>query len=45
MKVVGLADGLGTRISEETESKPKSMTETGDVPFYSISLSSFQRMA
>jgi glucose-1-phosphate cytidylyltransferase len=32
MKVVILAGGLGTRLSEETESKPKPMVEIGDYP-------------
>jgi glucose-1-phosphate cytidylyltransferase len=32
MKVVILAGGLGTRISEETEVKPKPMIEIGDLP-------------
>lgn len=32
MKVVLLAGGLGTRISEETESKPKPMVEIGGMP-------------
>lgn len=32
MKVVILAGGLGTRIAEETESKPKPMVEVGEHP-------------
>ena len=32
MKVVLLAGGLGTRLSEETEVKPKPMIEIGDMP-------------
>ena len=32
MKVVILAGGLGTRLSEETEVKPKPMVEIGDMP-------------
>src|SRR5687768_16193460 len=32
MKVVILAGGLGTRFSEETETKPKSMIEIGGKP-------------
>ena len=32
MKAVILAGGLGTRISEETESKPKPMVEIGGKP-------------
>ena len=32
MKVVILAGGLGTRLSEETEAKPKPMIEIGDRP-------------
>jgi glucose-1-phosphate cytidylyltransferase len=32
MKVVILAGGLGTRLSEETETKPKPMIEIGDQP-------------
>ena len=32
MKVVILAGGLGTRISEETEIKPKPMVEIGGMP-------------
>ena len=32
MKVVILAGGLGTRISEETEHKPKPMVEIGGKP-------------
>ena len=32
MKVVLLAGGLGTRISEESELKPKPMIEIGDMP-------------
>ena len=32
MKVVILAGGLGTRISEETDLKPKPMVEIGDRP-------------
>ena len=32
MKVVILAGGLGTRISEETEHKPKPMVEIGGRP-------------
>ena len=34
MKVVILAGGLGTRLSEETEVKPKPMVEIGERPFY-----------
>ena len=32
MKVVLLAGGLGTRLSEETVLKPKPMVEIGDMP-------------
>lgn len=32
MKVVILADGYGTRISEESHLKPKPMIEIGDYP-------------
>ena len=32
MKVVILAGGFGTRLSEETEIKPKPMVEIGDKP-------------
>jgi len=32
MKVIILAGGLGTRLSEETEVKPKPMVEIGDMP-------------
>ena len=32
MKVVILAGGFGTRLSEETELKPKPMVEIGDKP-------------
>ncbi|MDR1533705.1 MAG: glucose-1-phosphate cytidylyltransferase [Planctomycetota bacterium] len=32
MKVVILAGGLGTRLSEETEMRPKPMVEIGDMP-------------
>ena len=32
MKVVILAGGLGTRLSEETEIKPKPMVEIGERP-------------
>ena len=33
MKVVILAGGFGTRISEESVLKPKPMVEIGDKPF------------
>ena len=32
MKVAILAGGVGSRLSEETESKPKPMVEIGDKP-------------
>jgi glucose-1-phosphate cytidylyltransferase len=32
MKVVIFADGLGTRISEETDTRPKPMVEIGGRP-------------
>ncbi|MEK7721818.1 MAG: sugar phosphate nucleotidyltransferase, partial [Elusimicrobiota bacterium] len=32
MKVVILAGGMGTRLSEETDLKPKPMTEIGSKP-------------
>ena len=32
MKAVILAGGLGTRISEETSSKPKPLIEIGEMP-------------
>ena len=32
MKVVILAGGLGTRLAEETEVRPKPMTEIGEHP-------------
>ena len=32
MKVVILAGGLGSRISEETQTKPKPMVEIGSMP-------------
>ena len=32
MKAVILAGGLGTRISEESQFKPKPMIEVGDMP-------------
>ena len=32
MKVVILAGGLGTRITEETINKPKPMIEIGNIP-------------
>ena len=34
MKVVILAGGLGTRLSEETVLKPKPMVEIGGYPIY-----------
>ncbi len=37
MKVVLLAGGLGTRLSEETDTKPKPMVEIGGKPIYGIS--------
>ena len=36
MKAVILAGGFGTRISEESEYKPKPMIEIGINPFYGI---------
>ena len=38
MKVVILAGGLGTRISEETETKPKPMVLIDDKPINDIGL-------
>ena len=34
MKVVLLAGGLGTRISEESHLKPKPMIEIGEMPIF-----------
>ncbi len=36
MKVVLLAGGWGTRLSEETEYKPKPMIEIGGMPILSM---------
>ena len=36
MKAVILAGGLGTRISEETNTKPKPMVDIGVGQFYGI---------
>lgn len=36
MKVIILAGGLGTRISEESTFKPKPMIEIGECRFYGI---------
>ena len=37
MKAVILAGGYGTRLSEETDLKPKPMIEIGGNPFFGIS--------
>ena len=37
MKLVILAGGLGTRIAEETGTKPKPMVEIEECQFYGIS--------
>ena len=36
MKVVILAGGLGTRLSQETSLKPKPMVEIGNAVFFGI---------
>ena len=43
MKVIILAGGLGTRISEETESKPKPMVLIDDKPILWHLMSIFSR--
>ena len=41
MKVVILAGGFGTRLSEETDIKPKPMVEIGGMPISEKALSLF----
>ena len=36
MKIVILAGGLGSRISEKTHDRPKPMVEIGETPFFGI---------
>jgi glucose-1-phosphate cytidylyltransferase len=43
MRVVILARGLGTRLMEETQSRPKPMLETGSIPILNHSLTIYRR--
>ena len=43
MKVVILAGGLGTRISEETQNKPKPMAIFNEKPFIEYLIQSYSK--